>query len=314
MQNGHDHQNPGDPSQTPLSKASAHDLEMAADQAIAVHDWEKAIDLLSQLLAGTPAETDADLKTKYDLLGKRATCYQNLGDVGAELADREAIYVITQHMNDVTLQVRSLINLGYPYTQNGAMDKALAVEEQALTLAQNIPDRKLEADSLRALCDVTGRVNRLKESFDYGQRSIDIYQSLNDTAGEARTLWQMSYFNLIEGNTSLSRSQAERALKLFKHVSDLDGQGNALNVLAIADPDQAKRRRYYEQAMALFAETGNVERQNTIEFNLGSVYGALGLYQRSTQIYKKAASLRYGFKISCSSPMQLGNLATISSP
>jgi tetratricopeptide (TPR) repeat protein len=142
MQNGHDRQNPGDPSQTPLSKASAHDLETAADQAMAGHDWEGAIDLLSQLLAEPPGETDADLKTKYDLLAKRATCYKKLGDVGAELADREAIYALAQQIKDVPLQVRSLIDLGHPYTQNGAMDKALAVAEQALTLAPNIQRSK----------------------------------------------------------------------------------------------------------------------------------------------------------------------------
>ena len=154
---------------------------------------------------------------------------------------------------------------------------------QSVSLARQAGDRKLEADSLSALCETISRQGRYAEAFKIGDEAIQIFRALDDPTGEARVLWIISYTNSIEGNTSAAHQQAERAFELYRQAGDLEGQGNALNVLAISEPDHAKRRDFYEQAMALFDTVGNRERHTMIVANLSVVYFTLGLYERAVQ-------------------------------
>ena len=125
---------------------------------------------------------------------------------------------------------------------------------------------------------------------DNANRAIEIFRALDDPAGEARTLWILSYANSIEGNTTEAHSQAERSLELYRRAGDLEGQGNALNVLAIAEFDQVKKRDWYEQAMVLFAAAGNQERYTMIQANLAATYISWGLYRRASQMLQEAVA------------------------
>ena len=166
------------------------------------------------------------------------------------------------------MQVKVLSQLEFASAQHGEVEKAMLYAEQSVSLARQSGDRKLEADSLSALCDAVSRQGRYADAFKIGNEAIQIFHALADPAGEARVLWIMSYDNSIEGNTATAHQQAERALELYRQAGDLEGQGNALNLMAISEPDYAKRRDFYEQAMALFGAVGNHERYTTIVNNL----------------------------------------------
>ena len=92
----------------------------------------------------------------------------------------------------------------------------------------------------------------------------------------------------IEGNTEEAHNQAERSLDLYRQVGNLEGQGNALNVLAISEFDQVKKRGWYEQARDLFEAVGNRERYTMIQANLGATYIAWGLYGHASQMIQEA--------------------------
>jgi GAF domain-containing protein/CheY-like chemotaxis protein/tetratricopeptide (TPR) repeat protein len=251
-------------------------------------EWNKAAEQYTQALTLLQDSPSPSTTIEYDLLVKRSTCYRRVGDVNAEITDLEAMLALAENNGDLSMQVKALNSLEYGLIQQGNLEKARTMAEQAVSLAHRSGDRKLEANSLNTLVDACSRQGLFAEASKIAAQAIEIFHTLDDPAGEGCTFWMLSYLNSTEGNTTEAHDQAERALKLYRQAGDLEGQGNALNVLAISEIDQAKRRDWFEQAMALFTLVGNRERCSMIESNFASTYASLGLYERASQMIQQA--------------------------
>ena len=286
------------------AKFLATAAQRAADQ-----EWDQAADLYTQALDISKNSPAFSAIEQFDTLEKRSACYRRLGKINAESSDLEAMLLLAQQIGSLFMQVKVLNLLEFASTQQGEAEKAMRYAEQAVRLARQSGDRKLEADSLTALCDAVSRQGRFAEAFKISDEVIQIYRALDNPAGEAQILRAISYVNSIEGNTAIAHQQAERSLELYRRVGDLEGQGNALNILAISEPDHAKKRDFYEQAIVLFRSVGNHERYITIVNNLGVDYFSLGLYERAIQMTQQALNFAIQTRHKLRKVYYRGNLA-----
>ena len=281
-----------------------------AEKAAAALDLDKAVKLYTQALSSVQEEPQSRSTIFFEILQKRASCYYKMGDVYAEIQDLKAMLSLVED-SDLVKRVSVLLKLQYAYGSNGNNEKAMNAAEEALSLARRSDYRKLEADALNALVDTLGRQGLFDEMKQNASQAIEIFQSIKDPAGEARTLWLSSYANSVEGNTDEAHAQALRSLELYQQAGDLEGQGNALNVLAIAEFDPVKRRGWYEQAMALFAAAGNRERYTMIQANLAATYMSWGLYRRANQMIQEATNFAQQTHSLLAQVYYLGNLGWI---
>ncbi len=295
-------------SAVPVPKNKFEELLASASQAESALEWVSAIDLYTQaldLLQGNPSRS---LLAEYDLLAKRHECFRRMGFFDDASGDGEKMLDLSRQMGDVPRQIKALINLENTSTQTGELVKAQSVAEQAIQLSRSIGDRILEAQSLNALSDAYSRQGLIQEALQAGEQAIQINRSTGDLASEARSNWIMSYLNSIEGNSLTAQKQAQRSLELYSQVGDLEGQGNALNVLAISEPDFAKVRNWYEQAMEFFALVGNRERFMMIENNLAVQYINMGLYERARQMIQDALAFAQKYQNKVGELFYMGNL------
>ena len=170
-------------------------LLKSAAKASAALEWAKAAGLYTQALSIIRESPSPDVMTEFDILEKRSNCYKHLGDVNADIQDRESMLELAQRTGNLAMQVRTLIGLQYAYGGQGNFEKSRVVAEEAVSLASQTGDQKLEGDSLNALVDVLNRQGLFVEMNQYADKAIKIFRELDDAAGEARTLWILSYAN-----------------------------------------------------------------------------------------------------------------------
>jgi PAS domain S-box-containing protein len=267
------------------------DIRVAAAQAQAAYQWEKALPLYSQALEvarrGKQPVSRSVLQTEYDLLDGQAECHRNLGDFAAESDALKTMVELACQLEDPARQARALVRRTVTAIRLGNLSNSQQLAESALKLARqslNLTEatrRKLEADSLFHLGDTHTRLGDYPQAKAMEEQALERYRKLGDQAGEANTLWGLGFVEVRSGQIDQTYELFNRSLELFRRVGDREGMGNALNGLAIITNDLALARTYLEQALLAFEAIRNRERQTMIHNNLSWGYQALGLYDRA---------------------------------
>lgn len=126
-----------------LSGCSGRATFEEADAAARSGDYEKAIELFSQL-----AKTSNDPA----VFGNRANCYSYIGDLDAAIADYQtAIDLLPLGMADPNAPML-FYNRGYAYDRGKKYELAIADYEQTIKLQSDYPDVKYNLAWLLATC------------------------------------------------------------------------------------------------------------------------------------------------------------------
>ena len=273
------------------SEQQLNEIEIAAAQARAAYQWEKALPLYTQALAvarrGKQPVSANNLLTEFNLLDGQAECCRNLGDFAAKSGALESMFELARQLEDTVRQVHALNRRAVNAIRLGNLSNAQQLAETAIDLArqsENLPEairRKMEADSLFHLVDALVRLGDYSKAKEVGEQALELYRQLGDQAGEAQALWGLGFVKIRSGQYTQTAEYFTRSLELFRRAGDREGMGNALNGLSIITKDLALARSHLEQALAAFEAVGNRERQTVIHNNLSVGYFTLGLYQRA---------------------------------
>lgn len=97
---------------------------------------------------------------------------------------------------------------------DGNTKDARELAQSVLIAARASGDRRLQAEALACLaqCDRIG--SRLRRAADTARRAAQIFESLSDTAGEARSLSTLSQVSMLLGRTDEAYESAVLALRL----------------------------------------------------------------------------------------------------
>lgn len=271
---------------------SVPDLQRAANQARAAYNYDKAIVCYSQALAQYDRpELTSDPVTEYQLLSQRADCYELKGDFGAAEIDLKAMTDLAKIMNDPLRQIEVLYRKATLMNRLGQAGEARQAAEAAVALARAAGNRDQEANSLTALGRAWEQLSDYGKSQQCFEQALGLYRDLGDRYGEARCMWGLGASFTFTNRATQAREYLIPGLALYRELGDRTGEANLLNMLSQTTTDFAEQRAFYEEALAIFRDIDNRERQAVMLNNLGLVYWSLGLYNQARDYGEQAVEI-----------------------
>ena len=269
------------------SRETPAGLSQEADRARLELDYDAAVLLYSQALEAPVLEAELE----YELLSGRADSYFQQGDFKAAVIDLAAMSRLARSMKSIRSRVLATNRQVEALRELGHLDEALELAEDGVAQAGESDDPVLEADSLIALGRVHERLTRLEEAQGHYLEALSLYRRAEKLPGQARALSYLGDVARRTGQTDEANAYFQEALVLNRQLSDRQGEAYVLNSLGLNSTDLGRQRTYLEQALAIYAISGNTERQSTLYNNLALLYWNLGLFNRARQYAEQAVQI-----------------------
>lgn len=260
-----------------------------ARQAHGVYEFEKAIELYTKALEQLKLESETpDPAAQYDLLERRASCYRSLMDYKAQIADREAMAELARALEDIERLSRAKYLQVDPLIRSGNLDQAIAIARLVLEIGQKSGDPVLIADGHIAM----GRIAMVrwedKLAEEHIQEGLRLSRQVGHRTGEVRCLMGLASLESSRGNFSPAFEFAQEGVAIARVLQDPLLEAEALNNLALACSDKARRREYLEATLDIYQSIGEKAQQAQQYNNLSLVYTDLGLYSTAADLARHA--------------------------
>jgi len=234
---------------------------------------------------------------------------------------RETINYLDQPLKEAENtqeKARILTVLGYSQAWMGQHNQAIALHQEALTLAREVGDQLCEIANLNHLSRISLMQKDFSNSESQAQRAVILARQNGDRQGEANALANLGYSEVM-----LARQQEyvtpeemetpinhlERGQKLSEKLNDLQNQalcwvGLGTAYVAIEQPQQAQI--HLEQGLAITQQIGDRDLQALSHAYLGETFyqlnqlesatyhACLGMYlleQRQSKAWQQSAAL-----------------------
>jgi tetratricopeptide (TPR) repeat protein len=234
---------------------------------------------------------------------------------------RETINYLDQPLKEAENtqeKARILTVLGYSQAWMGQHNQAIALHQEALTLAREVGDQRCEIANLNHLSRISLMQKDFSNSESQAQRAVILARQNGDRQGEANALANLGYSEVM-----LARQQEyvtpeemespinhlERGQKLSEKLNDLQNQalcwvGLGTAYVAIEQPQQAQI--HLEQGLAITQQIGDCDLQALSHAYLGETFyqlhqlesatyhACLGMYlleQRHRKVWQQSAAL-----------------------
>ncbi len=138
-------------------------------------------------------------------------------------------------------------------------------------------------------------LGKLDDAMKYAQDGLDFARRKNDRIAEARSLTALGLVALeVEGPSAAYEYQKE-ALAIAKNEKDRLLEAaileNIANAVGLSQGDYHAAQDYFEQAMRIYSEYGNLTGKGHVIANLGWVAGILGDYSAAMNYYEQALTI-----------------------
>ena len=177
----------------------------------------------------------------------------------------------------------------------GEYDRARAGHERALSISQQIRDRRGQASSLNNLGNVCQFLDEYAQAREYHEQSLAINQQIGDCRGQASSLGNLGNVCRSFGEYTQAREYYEQSLAIQQKVGDRRGQASSLDNLGIVYQsigEFARAREYHGQALAIRQEIGDRQGRANSLGNLGNVCQSLGEYAQARECYEQSMAIQ----------------------
>ncbi len=169
-----------------------------------------------------------------------------------------------------------------PFIQKGEYGEAARISHIAIRVAEQLGDRHALGV---AMCDLGAiyarQMNKTKESLNYLQKSLDIFEEVGDKAQKARALHAIGITLNLERRFDLSLEYYEKSLPLSREVGDRVLEAKILNSLGLthsAIGHFALGLNFYQQARALSEEVNDKATLHMALNNIATHYSSQGRF------------------------------------
>ncbi len=204
-----------------------------------------------------------------------------------EYADKQ-----TRHPKQSRL--RSLSSMSNVYAAMKNHDKALAVMDEALVLAQELNSKKMLATLYLNQGGELAELGRMKEYTEANERALQVSRESGLVRLEATVLNNMSDGYLRSHNYPKAEVLARQALVKYKELDDQSGVSTAQTNIGFALMGQGKVAQGVAEvraALKLVHDTGAIADEEDTLGELGRMYEQLGLYSEAVTTIREQQKL-----------------------
>jgi CHAT domain-containing protein len=219
-------------------------------------------------------------------LNNLGNTYGDLGQIQKAISYYQQGLEVAKATGDTDLEARILSNIGLTYRDSGDSTRATEYCNKALAVARKSGNRETEALALKALGAIV-MMSDAGTGIEYIEQALAAVRKANGTGDD-----RLRQRNL-EGNILLS-------LAGFYYGIGIGGGLTLRNVTPSPAPGKLldTSLQYYQQAAAIFKETGNSSQQGAALSGVGKVYSmrsefaqAIKFYEQALEIFKNTKDL-----------------------
>lgn len=185
---------------------------------------------------------------------------------------------------------RALINLGIIADENGDVQSARMLIQQALVIINRIQNHDLTAFAYSELGVSYSLTNEIIEAKDYYEKSYNLYSKLNN-------IERLSYLSSNIAAIYGQLANYKAALKHYEEGLAFAGgnkRGQILNLIGIGDVyanlgNYSRALEYYQKAKEISAEIKDVNSAADVDVSIGTLLYNIGRPHRAIEFYNKAA-------------------------
>jgi tetratricopeptide (TPR) repeat protein len=163
----------------------------------------------------TEYATSTQGNKKIQALGNLANAYFGADLYVKAIALQQQRLTLAQKANDQNSVAKTFGDLGIVYQALGESTKALKYQEQALTLARQIKDQSLESFVLGNLGIIYQTQRNYTKAAEYQQQRLTIARQLKDWRGEAETLGNLGGIAYFQGDNQGAMGQYNQAIAQY---------------------------------------------------------------------------------------------------
>jgi tetratricopeptide (TPR) repeat protein len=165
---------------------------------------------------------------------------------------------------------------------------------QALALARDLDDRRIEADALWGLGQVERRVGEYGQAREYYTQALTLARNLGYQRAEADALRGLGHVERLVGEYGQAREYYTQALTLARNLGYQRVEVDALRGLGQVERlvgEYSRAREYYTEALTLSRHLGDRRAETEALWGLGEVDRLVGEYGQAREYHSQALTL-----------------------
>lgn len=227
---------------------------------------------------------------------------------------RKSVEKIEQRTEQSVRHAYKLFALARNLVDQGKLQESLAMHDQALILARQLGDQRLEASILNNMASAYLELGHPAQALIQMETSLRLHRQLGNRDGEALLLNNLGEVYFRSGQTKVAREHFEAALTISRELGDRSGEAGTLVNLGKMHSHRGELQRalsIYQQALAAFCELREHAPQAVVLANIGAVYRHLGHYQLALQYFQASLPLVRGIGNRLQEGIVLGHIADV---
>jgi len=264
-------------------------------------DYDRAMKVLDEVSATLTGDSDEEKLERAEVSVERCWIMHLRGDLKPAVRESEAAFAIVDELMsrskpDVVdrlkkLRMSGLSNLSSVYRHLSEFDRAIAVLEESMAIADSLGNKFGVGIALGNLGGIYYEKGEDRKAIDYYQQYLKIAREIGDKRG----------VGLVTGNLGRayhSRGEDDKAIEFFNYSIEIDremGDKRGVTVshinLGNLYKDQGEYRKaieLYESAYQGFSALGEKYGAAACRGNIGGVYEATGDYERAHELYQES--------------------------
>ncbi|MFN2198856.1 MAG: hypothetical protein ACK2UW_22240, partial [Anaerolineales bacterium] len=218
-------------------------LTQAGKRAEAAYQWEQAVEHYTTALELLPSSPTPDQQQAYDLLERRAYCYDRLADYANEIPDLERMVALGEQLDDPERTLEALTHLSQAYSDLGQTEAALELTRRAVSLSavHALPYYQARALYAQAYAELaSGEYHMAEQNFTTAMAN---FACLGAKTDEAWCAYRLAFCAVYTGANGLDIAHHMQAL-----IHGLDNrllEARSAHIFAIlTDPEPSVSRAY----------------------------------------------------------------------
>ena len=198
------------------SKACEY-AQRVGEKALSLYAPHAAIDHFTRALSALSRILEAKPSHMYLLRGQ---AYETLGEFERARADYERALEAARGLQDRLVEWQSIMAIGFLWTGHD-YEQAEAWFRLALTLAEELDDPTLRAQSLNGLGNWLQNTGRIREGLEAHQNALHLFEAQADRAGMAQTLEMLGMAHFFMGDPASGvKNFFGRVIDLYRDMGD----------------------------------------------------------------------------------------------